>query len=311
MAAHAPGQTDPGEYFRLALQADRLSLFRYAALGTYLGRQGRFAEVRPILESIQALFDSAEAYRAIDQLYELLGEIDHAIAWTIKARDLEPDNPDHVSRLAALFALIGDEETSLQLEPQPSIGLLYYLRKYDDLISIAEETMIENPDDVEIRYLLAFALVATDKFDQAIHILGSTGLPESVINDQARSTTELEAYQTLINALMASDLPEANKVGLALAGHEEQIWWGDAGWIGLYRGCDYALVGNREKAHANLLLVKQSQRLRRPPELLDMWCFRAYQDDPVYQEVRQDFAARQTALRQRLPTTLSLYGVKL
>jgi len=308
----APGNPRAGDLYQRALDNDRLSLARYAALGSYHGRQGHAAEVRPIIEDIKVLFDSVEAYRAIDYLYELIGEVDQAIAWAIRARDLEPDNPDHILRLAGLFALLGDADTALQLEPEPSIWVLYHLRRYDELIEIAEFVMIEDPGDIDTRYLLSFAHAATGNNDQAIRILGSTGLPDSVLEDRPRSTSEVEAFETLINALLGSDIPDANEAGLSLAQLQEDVpWWGDIGWIGLYRACNYANIGKREAALEFLAKIKQSVRLRREPELRDLYCFRDYQDEPVYQSVVKDQEARRARLREKLPATLAEFGVEL
>jgi len=312
MGAKAPGNPRALDLYQRALDNDPLSLTRYAALGDYYGRQGHAAEVRPIIEDIEALFHSVEAYRAIDWLYELIGEVDHAIAWRLRARDLEPDNPDHNSRLAGLFALLGDAETALQLEPEPGIWVLYHLRRYDELIALAEFVMIEDPSDIDARYLLSFAHAASGNNDQAIRILGSTGLPDSVLEDRPRSASEVEAFQTLINALLGSDIPDANEAGLSLAQWQEDVpWWGDVGWIGLYRACNFANLGQRDTALEFLAKIKQSVRLRREPELRDLYCFRDYQDEPVYQSVVKDQEQRRAKLRQKLPATLREYGVEL
>ncbi len=307
--SHKP-QTE--ELFRRAMEIDTLSLVRHAALGEFFGGQGRAAEVRPVIRNIERLFDDAEAFRAIGWLYELTGEVDLAIAWTLRARDLEPDNPDHVSRLAGLFALIGDVDTATQLESKPSAGVLYHLRRYEELIDVAQDRVLDEPNDAEVRYLLAFAYVATDQFDLAMHVLRSTDLPDSVLEDRIRSATEGEAFQTLINAMFGSGLPEAVEVGRSLAEWQEDFaWWGDVGWIGLYRACNYSVLGKHEEALEFLPLIKDSVRLRREPELRDSWCFRRYQDEPAYQDVLRDQEARRAELRARLPATLKSFGVSL
>ncbi|MDH3939651.1 MAG: hypothetical protein OET46_01580, partial [Xanthomonadales bacterium] len=147
---------DLAQLYRRALEFDPLSLARYAALGDFLGKFGRAEEVPPVIERIQELFNDAESYRAIGWLKELIGEVDQAIAWTIRARNLEPGNPDHVEKLAELYASIGDFETALSLETEPGIGLLFRMRRYTDLIDVAEFQMIEVPEDIDVRYLLAF-----------------------------------------------------------------------------------------------------------------------------------------------------------
>lgn len=307
------GQTsgiDPGELFQRALTWDRLSLSRYSALGDFLGKEGRVDEVRPLIQEIIALFDDAESFRVVAWLHELIGELDLAIAWTMKAREKEPDNSDHVEKLADLFAQIGDAKTALLLEPSPSLGLLLNLRRYDELIDAAEFMMIEDPDDIEIRYLLAFAYVAVGDFEPAIYVLSSTGLPDTVLNDRARSVSEIEAFMTLINALAGSEIPEAVELAQSLAQWQEKLpWWGDIGWIALYRSCNYAILGQHEKALQLLPRIKESARLRRFPVLRDSWCFRQYAENTVYLNIVNDLQTRQAELRSKLPATLAAIGI--
>jgi TolB-like protein/thioredoxin-like negative regulator of GroEL len=304
---------DPLPLFRRARDLDPLSLTRHAALGEYLAKdRGLVEEVRSVIADIQGLFDDAESYRAIGLLYELIGEVDKAIAWTIRARDLEPGNPDHRGRLAELFAIIGDAETTLQLEPNPSVGLLFWLRRYEELIDIAEFRMIENPEEIEIRYLLAFAYVATGQFESAIHVLSSTGLPNTVLNDRQRSVAEIEAFYTLINALDGAGRPDTVRLAesLAVIG-EEDGWWGDVGWVGVFRGCNFAILDRRDDALRALAQSMQSPMLRRMPLLRDSWCFQRYRDEPMYEAVLRDQEERRARLRERLPATLAEFGVQL
>jgi len=299
--------------FRRALELDPLSLSRHGALGSFIGREGRADEVRPVIRNIEALFDDAESCRLIGWLYELIGEADRAIAWTLQARDLEPDNPDHVEKLADLFALIGDEATALRFDPTPTLGVLFQLRRYAELIDAAEFLMIEEPDDVEIRYLLARAYDATGAYESAIYVLSSTGLPDSILNDQGRSVSEIEAFMTLTNALIASRLPEAVELGLSLAKWNEEVppWWGDIGWIALYRSCNRAVLGRHEDALELLPRIKESRRLAPIAVLRDSSCYQQYAEEPVYLDVVRDQEERRAQLREMLPATLAEFGVEL
>ena len=300
------------QFYRRALELDPLSLARYAALGDFLGKYSQYDELPAVIQGIQELFDNAEAYRTIAWLKELSGEIDQAIAWTIRARDWEPDNFDHLQKLAELYASIGDFETARLLEPEPGIGLLFQMRRYQELIDIAEFLMIEEPGDMDVRYLLAFAYNATGQFESAIHILSTTGLPDNALNNMIRSVSDIEGFYTLINALAGIGQPETIELAKSLA-HWAQDGpkRGDIGWQGLFRGCGLAILGRHEEALQRLLQIKESPRLRRAAFIQDSWCFQQYANEPIYQDVLRDQEERRIALRERLPATLAEFGVSL
>ncbi|MBT8054054.1 MAG: hypothetical protein KJN69_09165 [Gammaproteobacteria bacterium] len=303
---------DLAQLFRRALELDPLSLSRHAALGDYFGKEGRTDEVRTVIQGIQQLFDDAEAYRVIGWLRELTGEVDLAIAWTARAREQEPGNPLDDSKLAHLYASIGDYQTALSLEPDPGIGLLFRMRRYQELIDTAEFLMIEEPEDIDIRYLLAFAYNATGQFESAIHILSSTGLPDSLLSGTARSVADIEGFYTLTNALAGMGSPETTELAQSLALFSENgPWWGDIGWLALYRGCGLAIMGRYDDALQLLVRVKESQRLLWNPVIRDSFCFQRFADEPAYQDILADQEQRRAALRKRLPATLEKFGVKL
>jgi TolB-like protein/tetratricopeptide (TPR) repeat protein len=295
-----------------ALELDPLSLSRHAALGDFYGKFGMPERVESSIQNIRKLFDDAESCRTIAWLHELIGNVDRAIAWTIRARDLEPDNPDHVEKLAALYATIGDFETALKLEPEPGIGLLFRMRRYPELIDIAEFLMIDEPEDIEIRYLLAFAYNATGRFESAIHILSTTGQPDTVLNGVIRSVSDIEALYTLINALAGTGRDDMVELAqsLALVG-ENGPWWGDIGWLALYRGCGRAILGQYDESLQLLVRVKESRRLLWNPVIRDSFCFQRFVDEPAYQDILQDQRERRARLREKLPATLAEFDVKL
>ena len=271
------------------MELDPLALSRHAALGDFLAKEGRVNEARVIIQGIMNLFDSVESYRVIGQLTELIGEFDQAIAWGIRARDREPDNPDHTANLASLFTMIGDFETAISLEPEPNLWMLFQMRRYPELIDIAEFLMIEEPDDMNVRYLLAFAYNATGQFESAIHVLHSTGLPDSILNDTARSVTEIEAFHWLINALLGLDQPEAIELARSLASFSEKVpLHGQNGWIAVYKGCNLGALGRHDEALETFRLLMKSPRLFWDPVLRDFECLRPLYKNPGYQEVLQD-----------------------
>ena len=304
---------DPVELFRRALENDLANLSRHAALGDFLGQDGRIDEVRQIIRDIQSRFDNAESYRAVGLLYEMIGEVDMAIVWTLRARDLEPNNPDHIEKLAALYALIGDADTALKLESPPSLNTLLQLGRYDELIDYASELMFDEPNDINVRYLLGFAYLATDAFEPAIHILTSTGVTITTLDDQIRSVSDIEASFTLLDAMVGTGLPELVEAARAVASRAETEapWAGDVGWAATFRSCNYSILGQREKALEILPRVKESRRLRYYPILRDARCLREYADEPVYQDVLKDQEDRRARIREKLPSTLAEFGVEL
>jgi len=300
------------DLYTRALELDPLSLSRHAALGEFFAKNGYLEGAETEIRKIRELFDNVESYRLIGWLKELIGELDQAIAWTIRARDLEPDNSDHIEKLAALYARIGDFETALELEPEPSVGLLFLMRRYPDLIDLAELLMIEEPGDMDLRYLLAFAYNATGQFDLSLHVLSTTGLPDTVLNGVVRSISDLEGFYTLINALAATDTPETSELARSLAQWGDgRSWWGDIAWGGLYRGCGLAMLGRHEEALRWLADLKESPRMLWYPTIRDTFCLQQYAEEPVYRDILRLYDERKAALRKRLPATLAEFKVAL
>jgi len=165
---------------------------------------------------------------------------------------------------------------------------------------------------MDVRYLLAFAYNATGQFESSIHVLSTTGQPDIVLNDTVRSVSDIEGFYTLINALAGAGQPETTRLANQLAQwNENEPWWGDVGWTGLFRGCGLAILGRHEEALQHLSLVKESRRLRPVPLIRDSWCFQQYVDDPIYQEVLRDQEDRRAVMRERLPVTLAGFDVEL
>jgi len=298
------------EYYARALELDPLSLARYAALGEFYGQAGRLDDMHEVIERMQQNFDTAEAYRVTGWLLELGGRIDESVAWTLRARDRQPDNPDHVSKLAELYMLMGDFATALRLEPEPGIGLLLLMRRYEDLIDQAEFMVIEQPQDVKLRYWLAFAYNATGQFESAIHILSTTGQPDTFLEQRVRSAADIEGYFALVNALAGAGQTSMAK---ELAGFFEAELW-DAipdWWNKAYGACSLAVMEQDDKALETLQRIKDSPRLPWLPVILDSLCFQRYAENPAYQELIQLVEERQAAKRKQLPSTLAEFDVTL
>jgi TolB-like protein/tetratricopeptide (TPR) repeat protein len=298
------------EYFARALELDPLSLSRYAALGEFYGHAGRLDDMYEVIERMQQNFDTADAYRVTGRLLELAGRIDESVAWALRARDREPDNPDHVSRLAELYTLMGDFGTALQLEPEPGIGLLLLMRRYEELIEQAEFMVIEQPQDVQLRYWLAFAYNATGQFESAIHILSTTGQPDTVLEERIRSAADIEGFFALINALAGAGQTDLAKelAGLWEVGVWEPIpdWWNRA-----YGACGLAVLEQDDKALELLQRIEDSPRLPWVPVIMDSFCFQRYAETPAYQALIHHVEGRQAEKRKQLPSTLAEFDVAL
>ncbi len=297
------------ELYRRALDVDRLSLERYAALGTYLGLEGHYEEARVVIGQIDTLFNGPAAWRAMAFLHEFLGEFDRSIAYTIKARDSEPDNPSHVQKLAEYFADIGDADKALMLDPN-GIGVLFKLRRYEDMISIAEFAMIDEPDSLRIRSLLGIAYNATGQFESTLHVISTTGVPDSVLNGW-RSIEEMDAYQALTNALNAVGETETARELARISVYEIGYTDGFDFQLTVAQACDRAILGEDDEARNSMKRAMQGFRLAWDPVLKDAPCFERFQDDPVYQEMVEHFDAHRALMRERLPAILAEFGVSL
>ena len=297
------------DLYQRALDLDPLNPARYAALGSFLAINDRPDEARLLAEQMQMTLDGAAAYRAIAKLYDLAGDVDHAIAWTIKARDAEPDDPRHVEKLAEYYADIGDGETALALDPA-GIGVLFKLRRYDEMIDEAELLIFDYPEDIQLRVYLGFAYNVKGRFNDATRMISTSGLLESFAHTR-RNTEEADGFSVLLDAAYGSgETSQARELAeWLLATHYES----DSGdwWIAISHACTQAILGNDSIVHRLLRRARENNHLAWEPMLKDQLCFRRFADDPVYQATVKHFDDRRALLRERLPATLELYGVRL
>jgi TolB-like protein/tetratricopeptide (TPR) repeat protein len=299
---------ETSEMYQRALELDRLNLERYAELGSFLALQSYSDEAREVVRQVEVLFDGVAAYRVSGELWAYLGDVDKAIAWTIRARDLELDNIAHVDKLAEYYADIGDFDTALKLDPG-GIGILWKMRRYEEMIDLAEFAVIEEPHNLRLRSILAVAYNAVGRYESALHILSTTGLPDSIL-DGARSTEEIDGFGALMNALygagegeLARDLAQ---IGLGPGKHVTYYWW-----INVPAACELAILGRDDEARAFLERAGQGVTLAWDPILKDLPCFGRFKDDPVYQATIRHYDELRAMLRARLPATLADFDVKL
>lgn len=302
-------ETGAAGLYRRALELDPLNLEYYGALGNVLATDDHFDEAYLLVEQMKALPAGAALYRVIADTLDLLGDVDEAIAWTIRARDLEPDNPTHQWKLAEYYADIGDFETALSLDPD-SIAVLFKMRRYQEVIDLAEFAMIDEPDNLRLRATLATSHIAIGNHESAIHVLEGTGLPYSVFNGW-RTVEEFEGYLALENALyaigeteMARDLA---RFSIEEVGYAPVYTW----WITVYEACERAILGQDDLARQALERAQKGYHLVWDPMLKDWPCFEQFKDDPVYVDTVRYFDDRREMLRERLPDTLAEFGVSL
>jgi TolB-like protein/tetratricopeptide (TPR) repeat protein len=304
------------DLLRRAVAVDPLTLSRHAALGDYLAKDGHAEDAAAVVEQIKEIFvdgqsdKKVEAYRVIDVVLSQIGRIDEAIAWTIMARDLEPNNPDHIQRLAELYAIIGDFKTALDLEPEPGLGILFHMRDYPTLIDDAEFLMLEEPDDILVRYLLAFGHTAVGNNEDALRILRTTGQPAVMLDTTPRFAADIEATYTFMNATYAFGDP-GTAAELAERISDPNRGTGVVWWYDFHRSCGLAIMGREDEAIDSLEKIRLSQQLPWEPYVRDSVCMKLLEDRPEYQQIVEHVAGRKAALRQKLPTTLARFGVRL
>jgi TolB-like protein/lipoprotein NlpI len=296
------------ELYERALELDRLNLERYAALGSFLALQAFWDDAREVVVEVEGLFDGAAAYRVIGEQWGYLGEYDKAIAWTLRARALEPDNRAHVEKLAEYYTDIGDAETAIRLDPD-GIGILFKMRRFEEMIDLAEFAVLDEPYNLRLRSILAIAYNAVGRYESAIRMLSNLGLPETMI-EGARNTEEVDAFGALMNALYGAgeiDLAgEMAQIGVDVGEWETYYWW-----INVTDACELAVLGRDDEARAALQRAARGLIMVWDPFLKDAPCFERFQDDSIYQATIRHYDERREMLRERLPATLAEFGVSL
>jgi len=298
----------PGELFRQALTVDPMSLERYSELGNYYGVIGDRERGLAVAERVIELFPGVRGQMVLARIYEVVGEFDEAIAWTTRAWHAEPDNPDPGWRLADLYARIGDAAGARRYEPEPGIAQLFHLRRYEELIDLAEEQLFDNPSDIKLYYALAFAYSAQGYHPEAVRLLGLAGLPGTVMADSRRADGT-EALLTLMGALSrVGDTNEAERLARwTVAAMQQQIDEGAARdwWPNHNQACALALLGDEEAALARLERIPDSPGLVWYPFLRDQLCFQKLLDHPRYQQVVAAVDVRRQSTQEQVRSTLA------
>ena len=294
-----------------ALLLDPMSIQRYEALGNLYGTSGVFEGLLELARQIPQTFDTAAAYLATSRLYELAGDLDEAIAWAAKARQRDPDHQAPYWRLAELYTRIGDMEAADRYDPEPSIAKLYFSRRYDEMIDLAFDLTLED-DSPTALFTLARAYTATDRYEEAIRLLGNQGLPERLWRDSA-TASDFEAGLNLADALNEAGRPDDAKRLVEYLTPMWERWFaqGPADWYSnAHMGCVLSLAGEDEESLDHLERLAKSRALPWYPIIKDQPCFRKrFAGNPRYEAVLETIVERKKRLRERLPDTLQRLGV--
>ena len=297
----------PEQYFLKALEVDPMSLARYADLGTYYAMSGMTGKARNVTELIDERFSTANAYKVIARTLELIGAVDEAIAWALRAYELEPENQDTAWQVAELYARLGDFDTARKYENDPAFNLLYWERRYEEMIQLGEELVLDHPNQVQLWYGLARALSATGQYEQAVYVLRSQDLPARAKSENRRANDE-EAMVGLADALkQLGKVDEARELAEWIRPLFESMinTGGDGTWWGhFYLACTLSILDEDEKALDELDRVADAADLPWYPVLVDAPCFRKYASEPRYQAVVREIEERKRTLREKLPKTL-------
>jgi serine/threonine protein kinase len=304
---------DADVLFREAIRLDRQSLSRYAKYAEYLGTIEEMDTLRDLGREIAARFPNARGYLALARLHELTGELDVGIAWGLKALQLQPDDEETKEQIGELYARIDDFATASKYDPEPSVGRLWFERRYNELIDLAQTEVIEHPDDVETKYYLAFAYNATGDFASAKYLLERMDLPppDDLLDVGVFDAVYQQAIASYVDALQSlggsdSLVTRIVETRLILYG---KYGYRKSWWVGSLLACHQSQLGRRADALDGLERVRNAQGLAWSTFLLDSPCLKRLNQEPRYKALIEHLEDRKKQLRERLPATLREQGV--
>jgi len=300
------------EYYQAALDIDPLNLVRYADLGYKLAFQNSSEEASELMERMLELFPTAAGYLAAARISEAMGKFDEAAGWAMQSHLLRPEDAEVNGQVAELLARLGDFELAAEFDPEPTPGLLFWHRRYQELVDLGEELVIDDPGDIDLRLLLAFAYSALGQHEQSIAQMESAGFPETVLAESRRAS-ELHALLTYVGALQASGKADEARsmAGWAFDFNMEfQRTGTDDGWAArLSMACAQNVLGDRQASLDMLDSLTALQNIPPLPWLRDLACLQSLVNEPRYKAVVAEFESRVATQRARLPETLALHGI--
>ena len=304
------GTGDPFPYLRKASNIDPFSPVKAADLAWAHVLGGRPGAGEAALKTIEERFPTANGRFVLARtLGNQAGRFDEAIAWQMEARRLDPNNPDVSRDIAEWLARLGMDAEANKVQPEPTLRILFWQRRYDEIIERMSNTDLDEHDDDELGYL-AFALQATGRDEEAIPILNDMGLPEVALNVDIRRIAHLHHLAILFGSLNAiGKTEEARKLARWLEQNQRPGIQNDHGWGGhWWLGCALGVLGKREEALHEIEAMAAGSSLAWMPYLRDAACFRDLHSEPRYQKAVQKLQARIDAMRERLPGLLAQHG---
>ncbi|MDZ7670319.1 MAG: winged helix-turn-helix domain-containing protein [Gammaproteobacteria bacterium] len=175
------------DLFERAVELDPLSLARYSDLGNYYAMAGLKAKAHTLAQEVLNRFPDSEGYSVAARIYERVGDIDVGIALATRALQMDPDARERSWQIAELYARIGDFDAAQRFESQFEPSQLFWARRYDELIEVGSDRLIDDPGDLKLYYMVAFALNAEGYHTGAVRLLRQAGLPERVLASSRRN----------------------------------------------------------------------------------------------------------------------------
>jgi serine/threonine protein kinase/tetratricopeptide (TPR) repeat protein len=301
--------------FRDAIRLDRQSLSRYQYYAAYLAIAEDMDKLRELCDEIAARFPNAQGYLLLAHLYELTGDLDIGIAWGLKALQLQPDDPETKEQIGELYARIGDFVTANRYDPE-AISQYLLQRRYKELIDLAQEKIIEFPDEFELEYDLAFAYNATGDFVSAKYLLERMGMPppDDLVKEGVFDSVAQQAIASYVDALQSLGGSDALATRIAsmradLASAALEHGLAKSWWVNWMQACYQSQLGRNADALDALDRVRDAQGLAWSPFVLDSPCLKRLNQEPRYKALIEHLETRQRQLRERLPATLREQGV--
>jgi tetratricopeptide (TPR) repeat protein len=299
--------------FRKAIALDRQSISRYADYGEYLGTVDEIDKLHELATEVLDRFPNPRGYRALARLYELTGEIDVGIAWGLKALQAQPEDQETYWQVGELFARIGDVTDAAKYDSEPAINQLWLQRRYNELIDVAGEYVIDHPDALDAKYFLAFAYNAIGDFATAKYLFERMGMPLPL--GSFASGVEYQYGESYVDALQGIDGRSTAAMSLAqqrldnsLAGVKgglDRSWW-----LNTLLACDHVQLDKPAEALDFLERAVAAHGLVWSPLLEDSPCFKRIAGEPRFKAVVARVEERKEQLRERLPDTLREQGVE-